>query len=64
MYAGDLTISARVVLDLTNLSGTFQFDDAAGLLEVAEQLERQGLTVVSSAVRLFPQDGSLPVSLR
>ena len=30
------------VADLTNLSGTFQFDDEAGLLEVAEQIRRLG----------------------
>jgi hypothetical protein len=43
MYAGDMTITAGSVADVTNLSGTFQFDDEAGLLAVATQLEQQGV---------------------
>lgn len=62
-YAGDLTLEMGRVVDLTNLSGTFQFEDEAGLLEVAEQLRRQGLAVEVGAVRFFPPDGSMPVIL-
>ncbi len=52
-YAGDLTKRGIVITDLTNLSGTFQFDDAAGLLAVAEALEAAGLIIQTGAVRLF-----------
>src|SRR5262245_63707473 len=38
MYAGDLTIHAGEVVDITNLSGTFQCDDPAGLLAADDQL--------------------------
>jgi hypothetical protein len=63
LYAGDLTIKDGKVWDLTNLSGTFQFDDEAGLLSVAQEFRRQGLPVESGAVRIFPADGSPPVTL-
>jgi hypothetical protein len=62
-YAGDLTIRGGEVVDLTNLSGTFQFDDEAGLRAVAAELRRQGLVVQKGAVRFFPADGSRPVVL-
>lgn len=64
MYAGDMTIRRGRVADLTNLSGTFQFDDEEGLREVAAELERQGLQVDAGAVRFFPADGSPPVVLQ
>ena len=63
LYAGDLTIEDGKVTDLTNLSGTFQFDDQAGLRAVAEQIRLQGLEVEVGAVRFFPTDGSAPVIL-
>lgn len=63
MYAGDLTIRGGRVVDLTNLSGTFEFDDEAGLLEVAKELRTQGLIVETGAVRFFPPDGSRPIVL-
>src|SRR5437773_6438674 len=59
-YAGDLNIQAGEVIDITNLSGTFQCDDPAGLLAVAGQLRHQGLTIRAGAVRFFPADGSPP----
>jgi hypothetical protein len=62
-YAGDMTVRGGRVIDLTNLSGTFQFDDEAGLRGVAAELRRQGLAVESGAVRFFPADGSRPVVL-
>ena len=62
-YAGDLTIQQGRVADLTNLSGTFQFDEEAGLRAVAAQLRQQGLAVEPGAVRFFPADGSPPVIL-
>lgn len=63
MYAGDLTFLHGRIADLTNLSGTFQFDDEDGLREVAAELRRQGLIVEQGAVRFFPANGSRPVVL-
>jgi hypothetical protein len=63
-YAGDLTIVGGRVKDLTNLSGTFQFDDPLGLLAVAETLQRLGFELLPDAVRFFPIDGSTPRVLR
>ena len=63
MYAGDLTIRGGSVVDLTNLSGTFEFDDEDGLLEVAKEIENNGIAVDPGAVRFFPPDGSRPVVL-
>jgi hypothetical protein len=62
-YAGDLTVRNGKVADLTNLSGTFRFDDEEGLKAVATECRRQGLEVVPGAVRFFPADGSRPVVL-
>jgi len=63
MYAGDMTVRGGKVVDVTNLSGTFEFDDEAGLREVAAEIRRQGLVVEVGAVRFFPADGSRPVVL-
>jgi hypothetical protein len=63
MYAGDMTIRGGRVVDVTNLSGTFEFDDPDGLKAVAEELRRSGRAVVTGSVRLFPSDGSRPVVL-
>jgi hypothetical protein len=62
-YAGDLTIEKGVVVDVTNLSGTFQFADEYGLLHVAERLKASGLVVPAGAVRFFPADGGRPIVL-
>ena len=59
-YAGDLRVQHGRIRDVTNLSGTFQFDDPDGLLEVASELRRLGFLVEVGAVRFFPQDGSRP----
>jgi hypothetical protein len=64
LYAGDLHIQGGEVVDITNLSGTFQCDDPAGLVLVADQLGRQGMTIRAAAVRFFPADGSPPRVLR
>lgn len=64
LYAGDLSIRAGEVTDITNLSGTFQFDDPDGLLAAADQLTQQGLIIAVGAVRFFPADGSPPRVLR
>src|SRR5688572_24878278 len=45
MYAGDMTVRRGKVVDLTNLSGTFQFDDEEGLRDVAAELRKQGLRI-------------------
>jgi hypothetical protein len=63
-YAGDLVIESGRIKDVTNLSGTFQFDDPGGLLVIALTLEELGFTIEIGAVRFFPQDGSLPRVLR
>lgn len=63
IYAGDLTVRAGKVVDLTNLSGTFQFDDEAGLKDVAAEIRRQGITIETGAVRFFPLNGSRPIVL-
>ena len=62
-YAGDLTIQGGKVIDVTNLSGSFQFDDPQGLRDVAEELRHQGIAVEPGAVRFFPSDGSTPLVL-
>lgn len=62
-YAGDLTIQGGKVTDLTNLSGTFQFDSEEGLKAAAKQIRQQGLEVEPGAVRFFPSDGSRPIIL-
>ena len=64
LYAGDLTIVDGLIHDITNLSGTFQFDEPQGLLDVVQRLERMGFDVPSGAVRFFPVDGSRPSVLR
>jgi hypothetical protein len=63
IYAGDLTVRGGKVVDLTNLSGTFEFDDEGGLREVAEEIRKQGPAIEVGAVRFFPADGSAPVVL-
>lgn len=63
-YAGDLTIENGGIADMTNLSGTFQFDDSEGLLEIADELIELGFRIEPMAVRLFPLDGSRPLILR
>jgi hypothetical protein len=62
-YAGDLTLVSGKIKDVTNLSGTFQFDDEEGLRVVADRLQQQGLAVERGAVRFFPADGSAPIIL-
>ena len=64
MYAGDLSVLPGTVVDFTNLSGTFQFDDPDGLLAAADQLAAQGMTIRARAVRFFPANGSPPQVLR
>jgi hypothetical protein len=59
-YAGDLVVAGGTIRELTNLSGTFQFDDEAGLLEVARIIRSLGLDIMPDAVRLFPSTGARP----
>ena len=56
-YAGDLTIVNGVVVEITNCSGTFQFDDRQGLVEVAHEVVSLGIPMAASAIRFFPPDG-------
>lgn len=49
-----------VVVKLTNLSGTFQFDDVDGQRDLASELRAAGLSVALGKVRLFPHDGGSP----
>jgi hypothetical protein len=62
-YAGDFTVDNGQVIDLTNLSGTFQCDDPNGLLAVVEEMRQTGMNVAVGAVRFFPTDGSPPIVL-
>lgn len=55
-YAGDLTIEENTVMDVTNLSGTFQFRGKGGLLAVAEQLRALGFQISPRAIRWFNPD--------
>jgi hypothetical protein len=57
LYAGDLQIKDGEIVDVTNLSGTFQFDEPEGLLVVARQLAALGFKMKEGAVRFFPMDG-------
>lgn len=63
IYAEDMTVRGGKVVDLTNLSGTFEFDEEDGLREVAAEIRKQGLVIEVGAVRFFPTDGSPPVVL-
>lgn len=60
LYAGDLQIVEQRIVDITNLSGTFQFDCPLGLKAVADSIKRLGFKVDDMAVRFFPVDGSPP----
>ena len=62
-YAGDLTVQGGMIMDVTNLSGTFQFASKRGLRAVARQLGKQGLKLRPGAVRFFPTDGRRPIIL-
>jgi hypothetical protein len=64
IYAGDLRIEKGRIADVTNLSGTFQFDEPQGLLAVATHLEILGFVVEEGAIRFFPLDGSPPYILK
>ena len=52
-YAGDLTIRNGRIVDITNCSGTFQFDDEAGLRDVVHVLRQQGWEILARKVKLF-----------
>lgn len=60
LYAGTLRISGQVVLELTNLSGTFRCDDDDGLVIIADWLRKQGWHIARDSVRFFPFDGGTP----
>gem|GEM_PF-1608411 len=51
-YAGEVVVAAGEVLELTNCSGTFQFQDEAGLIVVAHLMMNCGLSICPSAVVL------------
>lgn len=63
-YAGEITIDQPgSVEEITNLSGTFQFDSQLSLCCVASHLRQLGFTV--DEVVWYPPDGSTrPVRLR
>lgn len=61
MYAGDLRVERGIIQEITNLSGTFQFDSHEGLVAVAQCLLKIGFSVDRKALRFFPGDGSRPV---
>ena len=56
LYAGDINIDQPGnVEEVTNCSGTFQFDDKGSLCCVAERLREMGFSV--DKVFWFPPDG-------
>lgn len=59
-YAGDLTVQGDTIVDITNLTGTFNCGDPQGLLEVADLLRELGFQLPDNAVKFFPPDGSRP----
>ncbi len=63
LYAGDLVLQAGgVIVELTNLSGTFRCKNRGGLLAVAELLRARGLLVQENAIRWFdPEAGTLVI---
>jgi hypothetical protein len=63
-YAGDFDIRNGRIKDLTNLSGTFLFDDPQGLLQIAILIESLGIDILPGAVRFVPVDGTQPIVLR
>jgi len=63
-YAGDLTVRNGIIIDVTNLSGSFRFASRSGLRNVARQLRKQGLTIARGAVRFFPRGGQRPEILK
>jgi hypothetical protein len=62
-YTGDLRVIDGMIQEVTNLSGSFQFEDAPGLLRIAAKLASLGFSVHRDAVRFFPIDGSRPYVL-
>lgn len=52
-YAGDLTLRNGRITDITNCSGTFQFDEAEGLRDVVKVLRKTGWILEAGSVRLF-----------
>jgi hypothetical protein len=52
-YAGDITFQHGKIVDVTNCSGTFQFDDAEGLYRIAGLIRQVGWKIESGSVRLF-----------
>ncbi len=60
LYAGDLQMVSGKIIDITNLSGTFQFDDPQALRSVADRLVQLNFAITEGAVRFFPMDGSTP----
>lgn len=53
LYAGDLVLRDGEIDSLTNLSGTFQFDDPEGLRAVAKCCTEVGFLIRSQSVRFF-----------
>lgn len=65
LYAGDVTVLGDRIVDLTNLSGTFQFSGREGLLSIAKSLEELGFRIDAGAVRLFSHiDSARPEVIR
>ncbi len=60
LYAGDMTIENGMIVDVTNLSGTFQCQDREALIAVVDAMKESGCLVAPGAVRFFPADGSRP----
>jgi hypothetical protein len=58
LYAGDLRIEDGRIVEVTNCSGTFEFDDVGGLWDVVDELLLLGFEVDEDAVVWWSTDGS------
>jgi hypothetical protein len=49
-YAGEVVLMNHAIVELTNCSGTFQFQSQRGLIETARLAERLGLVIAADAL--------------
>ena len=62
-YAGDMEIRQNRVHMVTNCSGTFQFNDRAGLLVVADSIRAAGLAIEPGGVRFLRWDATAAIEV-
>jgi hypothetical protein len=49
-YAGEIVLANHTIVELTNCSGTFQFQSQRGLMETARIAERLGFVIAADAL--------------